>query len=84
MTASTIQLPASKQPARRRPGVHSRSRGGAGPATYFIALLLVSVMLVPILYIVLGGFRTNAQITTDPAGFPSPWQLTNYLEVLSS
>jgi raffinose/stachyose/melibiose transport system permease protein len=83
MTASTIQLPAPKPPARR-PGLNSRSRGGAGPATYFIALVLVSIMLGPILYIVLGGFRTNSQITTDPAGFPSPWKLTNYLDVLQS
>ena len=83
MTASTIQLPAPKPPARR-PGVNSRSRGGAGPATYFIALVLVSIMLGPILYIILGGFRTNSQITTDPAGFPSPWKLTNYLDVLQS
>jgi len=83
MTASTIQLPAPKPPARR-PGLNSRSRGGAGPATYFIALVLVSIMLGPILYIILGGFRTNSQITTDPAGFPSPWKLTNYLDVLQS
>jgi len=83
MTASTLQLPAAKPPAKR-PGVNSRSRGGAGPATYFIALVLVSIMLGPILYIILGGFRTNSQITTDPAGFPSPWKLTNYLDVLQS
>ena len=83
MTATTLPRSTAKQPARR-PGAHSRSRGGAGPATYFIALLLVTVTLVPILYIILGGFRTNSQITTDPAGFPSPWKLTNYLDVLSS
>ncbi|WP_028048803.1 carbohydrate ABC transporter permease [Cellulomonas sp. URHD0024] len=83
MTASTLQLPASKPPARR-PGVNSRSRGGAGPATYFIALLLVAIMLTPILYIILGGFRTNSQITTDPAGFPSPWKLSNYVDVLTN
>ncbi|WP_426595954.1 carbohydrate ABC transporter permease [Cellulomonas sp. McL0617] len=63
----------------------SGKRGGrAGPATYFIALLLVSVMLVPILYIILGGFRTNAQITTDPAGLPSPWEFSNYVNVLTN
>jgi len=83
MTASTIQLPASKPPAKR-PGVNSRARGGAGPATYFIALLLVSIMLAPILYIILGGFRTNSQITTDPAGLPSPWKISNYVDVLTN
>src|SRR5437763_387321 len=83
MTASTLQRPAPNKPARR-PGSNSRSRGGAGPATYFIAIVLVTVMLIPILYIILGGFRTNSQITTDPAGLPSPWKLTNYVGVLTN
>jgi raffinose/stachyose/melibiose transport system permease protein len=39
-------------------------------------------MLAPVVYIILGGFRTNAQITTDPAGWPSPWKFDNYLDVL--
>ncbi|MGK9219161.1 carbohydrate ABC transporter permease [Microbacterium barkeri] len=38
----------------------------------------------PVLYIVLGGFRTNSQITADPSGFPAPWVVTNYTEVLAS
>jgi len=80
MTAATIVPPKASTRARAT----SKARGGAGPATYFVALLLVGVMLVPILYIVLGGFRTNAQITTDPAGFPSPWKLDNYIDVLTS
>jgi raffinose/stachyose/melibiose transport system permease protein len=37
-----------------------------------------------VLYIILGGFRTNSQITTDPSGFPSPFQIGNYVDVLSS
>ncbi len=32
----------------------------------------------------LGGFRSNSQITASPAGLPSPWQVDNYLSVLSS
>ena len=28
----------------------------------------------------LGGFRTNSQITVDPAGLPHPWVIGNYLE----
>jgi len=52
------------------------------PSVYFVALLLISAMLAPVVYIIIGGFRTNAQITTDPAGWPSPWQLGNYLDIL--
>ena len=54
------------------------------PATYFIALLLITVSLGPVLYIILGGFRTNSQITTSPAGLPHPWVVSNYLDVLKS
>jgi raffinose/stachyose/melibiose transport system permease protein len=50
---------------------------------YFVALIVIALMLAPIVYIILGGFRTNAQITTDPAGFPSPWNIGNYLNVLT-
>ncbi|MGW3267103.1 carbohydrate ABC transporter permease [Streptomyces sp. NPDC001056] len=54
------------------------------PLTYFIALLFIGVCVAPVLYIVLGGFRTNAQITTDPAALPHPWVLTNYADILAS
>ncbi|MGC5167192.1 carbohydrate ABC transporter permease [Luteimicrobium sp. DT211] len=54
------------------------------PTTYFIALVLVAVTLAPVAYIVLGGFRTNAQITTDPSGLPSPWVGKNYTSVLQN
>lgn len=52
------------------------------PVVYFIALVVIALMLAPIAYIILGGFRTNAQITTDPSGFPAPWNIGNYLDVL--
>ncbi|NUU04940.1 carbohydrate ABC transporter permease [Leifsonia sp. C5G2] len=53
------------------------------PAIYFVALVVIALMLAPIAYIVIGGFRTNSQITVDPAGFPNPWNVANYLDVLS-
>ena len=54
------------------------------PVVYFVALMLVAVCIAPVLYIVIGGFRTNAQITTDPAGLPHPWRFGNYATVLGS
>jgi raffinose/stachyose/melibiose transport system permease protein len=54
------------------------------PGIYAGALLLVGVMLGPVVYIIIGGFRTNAQITTDPAGLPDPWETVNYTGVLGS
>jgi len=59
-----------------------RRRTWGSPTVYFVALMLIGAMLAPVVYIIIGGFRTNAQITTDPAGWPNPWQLDNYLGVL--
>ncbi|GAB7046522.1 carbohydrate ABC transporter permease [Catenuloplanes indicus] len=60
----------------------AQSRWG-NPIVYAAALMLIGVMLGPVLYIIIGGFRTNSQITTDPAGFPDPWVLSNYTDVLT-
>jgi raffinose/stachyose/melibiose transport system permease protein len=54
------------------------------PGVYFIALLLIGVSLGPVVYIVLGGFRTNSQITVSPAGLPHPWVFSNYTGILKS
>ncbi|GIG27637.1 carbohydrate ABC transporter permease [Cellulomonas marina] len=74
--------PTSASPTRsgrRRP---SLSR--ASWVTYVVAFALVGICIGPVLYIIIGGFRTNAEITTDPSGFPTTWQLGNYSSVLES
>lgn len=52
--------------------------------TYVIAFFFVGICIGPVAYIILGGFRSNSQIITDPSGFPNPWEVGNYLNVLSS
>ena len=54
------------------------------PIVYFFSLLLVGICVGPVLYIIIGGFRTNSQITRDPAGFPDPWNFENYKTVFTS
>ncbi len=56
----------------------------AGWHAYAIAWLFVGINIAPVVYIILGGFRTNSQITTDPSGFPNPWEVENYLAVLQA
>jgi raffinose/stachyose/melibiose transport system permease protein len=53
------------------------------PTTYLVAIVAIAFALGPVLYIILGGFRTNAQITVNPAGLPNPWQWDNYSTVLT-
>ncbi|MBM7503943.1 carbohydrate ABC transporter permease [Agromyces aurantiacus] len=78
MTASSIAIPR----AARARGTDRLPWGS--PAIYFVALVVIGLMLAPILYIIIGGFRTNSQITADPSGMPSPWVTENYLGVLGS
>ena len=68
------------RPAKRG----DRPQKWGNPGIYFIALLLIGVSLGPVVYIVLGGFRTNSQITVSPAGLPHPWVFGNYTGVLKS
>jgi raffinose/stachyose/melibiose transport system permease protein len=63
---------------------HRRRFDWGQPFVYFIALIAVTITIVPVLYVVLGGFRTTAQINADPAGFPDPWVLDKYGQVLGS
>jgi raffinose/stachyose/melibiose transport system permease protein len=51
---------------------------------YLVALLLIGLMLGPVIYIIVGGFRTNSQITVSPAGLPDPWVIGNYTDILAS
>lgn len=68
-----------KQPTKAR----SRVPWGS-PAVYFVATLLIIVLLAPVVYVLLGGFRTNSQITADPSGLPNPWVIANYTDVATS
>lgn len=67
--------------ARRR---RSLRRPLARSTTYAIAIGVALVVIVPVLYAVLGGFRTTGQIADRPLDLPRPWVFDNYTEILSS
>ena len=67
----------------------TQSRAGntapfANVPVYVVALLLSVIVLVPIGFVLLGGFRTTGQIAADPVGLPDPWVRHNYVSVLTS
>lgn len=67
----------------------AQSRAGstapfANVPVYVVALVLSVIVLVPIGFVVLGGFRTTGQIAADPVGLPDPWVRHNYVSVLTS
>lgn len=53
------------------------------PFVYLIAFGVVVFSIGPVLFAILGGFRDNAQLATNPAGLPDPWNLDRYLAVLT-
>lgn len=54
------------------------------PIVYVLSLVLVLICVTLVVYIIIGGFRTNSQITRDPAGMPNPWNFENYKTVFAS
>lgn len=71
--------PAQALRAKKRAG-----NQGGNVAIYAIALAVVALTLGPVLYGILGGFRSNAQLAENPAGLPAPWVLDNYSGVLKN
>ena len=46
--------------------------------------MIVAITLVPMLYVIVGGFRTTAQLNVSPTGLPHPWVWQNYQSILTS
>ena len=50
---------------------------------YLVLIMVASVILVPIGYAVLGGFKSNNQLVGDPVSIlPAPWVFSNYTDVV--
>jgi len=59
-------------------------RIGRSISLHTVAVLAGAIVIVPLVFGVIGGFKTNGQLTVDPFGLPDPWVPENYTEVLSS
>src|SRR5690606_886246 len=46
------------------------------------AVVAVALTLGPILYLILGGFKTQQNLASDPVGLPIPWVWENYGAIL--
>lgn len=49
-----------------------------------ISVVIGAVVVVPIAFGVLGGFKDNGQLSNNPLGLPSPWVPENYTGILTS
>jgi raffinose/stachyose/melibiose transport system permease protein len=70
-----------------------RTRGSAGydeissrttrVLLYFVAGTVLALILVPLAFAVLGGFRSMGQLSESPVSLPNPWVFVNYGDVLT-
>ncbi len=81
---ATASLASTSIPARRRKPHRTAGQRTGDFFVYFLAWMIVVLILVPVAYIVIGGFRSNSEITADPSGFPASWRVENYISVLTS
>lgn len=84
MTAATVADRDIEITRKVRKPKASRKLEWGNPFVYFIALCFVALMMSPVVYLIIGGFRSNSQLTVDPAGWPNPWITDNYVQVLQN
>lgn len=83
MTTDSFQTSVAIQAIGRRGKRRAPAVRWGSPGVYLLALVLITVCITPVLYIIVGGFRTSSQITADPSGLPAPWVVANYGDVLA-
>jgi len=87
MTATLNEAPPVTPPDDGPARVASPKRGRRSEGGILLAILVglvaVALTLGPILYLIVGGFRTQENLSTNPTGLPDPWMWQNYLDILS-
>jgi raffinose/stachyose/melibiose transport system permease protein len=60
------------------------SRVAGSSVRWALLLVLTGVIVIPIFYAVMGGFKDNYQLSASPMALPNPWVVSNYTDVLGS
>jgi raffinose/stachyose/melibiose transport system permease protein len=83
MATSASRTKGSAVAAEAPPAVRMSRASWTRLAAFGILLVVAVAILFPLLYAVLGGFKTNGQLVADPGSIlPQEWVLTNYTDVL--
>ncbi|MFG1836829.1 carbohydrate ABC transporter permease [Micromonospora sp. NPDC049175] len=59
----------------------SRAQRTRSVVLHLVCIAVGVLIVVPVYFGVLGGFKDNGQLSTNPLGWPDPW-VGNYLEIL--
>ena len=83
MTTSTSAAAQARARSMSRGGAALRRPTFVGAIAYAILVLVAVAILLPIAFAVLGGFKTNGQLVSNPVALiPTEWVFTNYTDVL--
>jgi raffinose/stachyose/melibiose transport system permease protein len=83
MTTTAPPKPAAPQEVPHHPRRHI-GKAFKYPILHIISITLGLIIIVPVLFGVLGGFKDNGQLTVNPIGLPDPWNTDNYTKILIS
>ncbi|QDY09001.1 carbohydrate ABC transporter permease [Micromonospora sp. HM134] len=51
---------------------------------HLISIAVGALIVVPVWFGVIGGFKDNGQLSTNPLGLPDPWAPSNYLDIVTA
>lgn len=75
--------PVQKRPMKQRSGPTLGSRVKV-PVLHLISITIGAFIIIPVLFGVMGGFKDNGQLSSNPLGLPDPWVPENYTAILGS
>ncbi|MFF3868330.1 carbohydrate ABC transporter permease [Micromonospora sp. NPDC001898] len=65
-------------------GTANPARRARRLALHLVCVAVGALIVVPVWFGVLGGFKDNGQLSTNPLGWPDPWVTGNYTGILAS
>ncbi|WP_328346473.1 carbohydrate ABC transporter permease [Micromonospora sp. NBC_00421] len=51
---------------------------------HLVCIAVGALIVVPVWFGVIGGFKDNGQLSTNPLGLPDPWVPSNYVDIFTS
>ncbi|MGX4654677.1 carbohydrate ABC transporter permease [Micromonospora sp. SCSIO 07396] len=51
---------------------------------HLVCIAVGALIVVPVWFGVIGGFKDNGQLSTNPLGLPDPWVPSNYVEIFTA
>ncbi|MBG6105366.1 carbohydrate ABC transporter permease [Micromonospora vinacea] len=65
-------------------GTVNRAQRTRSLVLHLVCVVVGALIVVPVWFGVLGGFKDNGQLSTNPLGWPDPWTPSNYTDILTS